>query len=529
MKTLFLSLFLLLFLFPSPAGAGRILYFEPFPPEGTSLLTPRPPVGLHLLLEEERIEDGRLELDGRECPLKWEGDFLHCRPEEPLAPGIHTYRLTLVFAGPWRPLSFSRTFRVLPGADPSPDPSPPYEELVREEVNRLRGLADLPPLEIHPALVRAARAHAAYCLRHRCWEKGLGAHGETPDTEGFTGERAMERAFSQGYPGYFVAENIHFLADPARAVREWGDSVYHRLTLLEPLAEEIGYGQAGRGDYQVNVLKVGSQNPFRSPGIPERGWNFSSLTVYPARGQREVPLSWPGNEIPDPYRFFSPRSKNGYPYPLTIQLNRKEAEGLSLFSASLEEEGGGEIPLEILVPASSPFSGGHKDEYLNRALALLPRFPLRPCTSYRVRAEVEIRYPERRELHPLSWHFTTRGCPEPAEGKARVSLEGRGISLPALIRGGRSFLPARAFLEALGARVEWDPHRRTVTAVMESGDRLAFKVGFDLAFRGEEEIRLPEPPFIAGDRTYIPVRALASLLGMKVEWREENREVVLSR
>ncbi len=525
----------------SSAGAGRILYYQPVPPEGAALAVTRPPIGINLLLEGERLEEARLEVDGSACTLRWEKDFLYCLPPEPLPPGNHTYTLTLLFAGPWRPLAFSRTFLVLPGTPDPPSLPGAGEEEAREEVNRLRGLADLPPLELHPALGQAARSHAAYCLRHKCWEKGLEAHRETPGKEGFSGETPGERAQTWGYPGYLVAENMHFLPVPARAVGDWMDSVYHRLALTEPLAEEMGYGQAESRDglFHVNVLKVGSRHPFQPPPLPARGWNFSSLTVYPARGQREVPLSWEGREIPNPYRFFSYyHPPDGYPYPLTVQLAEREARSLSLVSASLEEEGGERIPLWALVPTSSGEPGLRmrnedlemiRDEHLERALALLPRSPLRPCTSYRVRAEVEIAYPQRKELQRLSWWFTTQGCPPLPEGRAWVSLEGERLPVPAVIREGRSFLPARVLLEALGFRVEWDPHRRTVTATREDGTRLAFKIGFDLAFRGEEEIHLDHPPFIYQDRTYLPVRALASLLGLRVEWREEEREVAIGR
>ncbi|MCH5184589.1 MAG: family 10 glycosylhydrolase [Oscillospiraceae bacterium] len=112
-----------------------------------------------------------------------------------------------------------------------------------------------------------------------------------------------------------------------------------------------------------------------------------------------------------------------------------------------------------------------------------------------------------------------------------------------------TYLPARAIAEALGAKVDWDPASNTV--IIESGNTVnipdgtgiypntieeitVVKNGIKIVVDGKETECLDAggsktEPFIYKDRTYIPVRAIASALGAEVDYIDESKTVVINR
>ena len=53
-----------------------------------------------------------------------------------------------------------------------------------------------------------------------------------------------------------MAEVITHRADPAAAVQDWIDSVYHRIPLLRVDLLELGYGDAYLGPMTVQVMDM---------------------------------------------------------------------------------------------------------------------------------------------------------------------------------------------------------------------------------------------------------------------------------
>ena len=105
------------------------------------------------------------------------------------------------------------------------------------EVNALRALHGLAPLEADPALVAAARAHSAEQAR-----LGRISHA------GADGSPLEARLARVGYMPSAAGENVASGWDhPSDVARGWWDSPGHRENLLRPQTSEIGVGRATDG------------------------------------------------------------------------------------------------------------------------------------------------------------------------------------------------------------------------------------------------------------------------------------------
>lgn len=88
---------------------------------------------------------------------------------------------------------------------------------------------------------------------------------------------------------------------------------------------------------------------------------------------------------------------------------------------------------------------------------------------------------------------------------------------PATIVEGRTLLPLRACLEALGASVEWDDASKTVTS-QKGNTKISLTIGSDQLYVNGSAKTLDVPAQIMSGRTMVPVRAIAEAYQCKVEW-----------
>lgn len=117
-------------------------------------------------------------------------------------------------------------------------------------------------------------------------------------------------------------------------------------------------------------------------------------------------------------------------------------------------------------------------------------------------------------------------------GEVNVMLNGRCIpfpdAMPELV-GGRTMVPLRAVMEAMGAQVSWQSGN---TAVCTLGDTsLSFQVGEDVCQVTENgettSLDLGVATYLKDGRTYVPVRFFAQAMGYDVEWDADYRTAVL--
>lgn len=134
------------------------------------------------------------------------------------------------------------------------------------------------------------------------------------------------------------------------------------------------------------------------------------------------------------------------------------------------------------------------------------------------------------------------------DGKELIPTDVSGESTEPFIIDGTTYLPVRAVASALGLEVEWLPATSTIELTSGgqpdygSGERTATKriVSATLGYRGisirldGETLKLTDAngktvePFLMGGTTYVPVRAIASALGLDVEWNGGRSAVILS-
>ena len=91
----------------------------------------------------------------------------------------------------------------------------------------------------------------------------------------------------------------------------------------------------------------------------------------------------------------------------------------------------------------------------------------------------------------------------------------------------RTFVPVRAILESMGASVNWNESRKTVTTVKDE-KRVVLTIGKNTIYVNGHEKTIDAAPQIIGGRTLIPVRAVSENFDCAVNWDEENRRVIIT-
>ena len=144
------------------------------------------------------------------------------------------------------------------------------------------------------ALSKASKAHADFYVAHvsQYNASGLSVHEEDASYgAGFTGINFWDRDTAAGFAGGGTSgEVIAFEGTPAAALQGWIDTVYHRLPLLSPTTQVIGYGSKNSGGTACDVIDSSGRN----------GLKTDPIVVWPWPGQHNVPAAWNGLEGPTP-------------------------------------------------------------------------------------------------------------------------------------------------------------------------------------------------------------------------------------
>ncbi|MGI8608387.1 MAG: CAP domain-containing protein [Candidatus Dormibacteria bacterium] len=255
------------------------------------------------------------------------------------------------------------------------------EQQALDTLNRARATAGLAPVHIDNRITSGATAHAYWWLFNLSLPavKGLGIHREVPGSPGFTGVTMRDRSTRFGYPQASMAEDITHRGDPAAAIKDWVDSVYHRFPLMIPTLDAIGFGEATGGGLPIDVLDMGYRNEAGDP---------HQIVVYPAAGQADVPAAFLGNELPDPV---PPGGKYPTGYPVTLNFN--QFVNVTTTVSQVRDPAGNLVDSYIL-PAT------HAEE---NVLTILPRAPLQKKTTYQVHVTGTINGTD----FTRDWSFTT--------------------------------------------------------------------------------------------------------------------------
>lgn len=97
-----------------------------------------------------------------------------------------------------------------------------------------------------------------------------------------------------------------------------------------------------------------------------------------------------------------------------------------------------------------------------------------------------------------------------------------------VIENGRTLVPLRAIFESLGATVDWNAATRSVSST-RGETSIELSIGSKTMYKNGTGIALDVPAQIVGDRTMVPVRAVAEAFGATVVWDSEAREVYITQ
>lgn len=118
-------------------------------------------------------------------------------------------------------------------------------------------------------------------------------------------------------------------------------------------------------------------------------------------------------------------------------------------------------------------------------------------------------------------------------GDVSVQLNGKALAFTDAapeITNGRTFLPFRAVLEAIGAEVGYDAQTSTVSAKRDGVD-LSMVLGQNTAAVVEDgqtrTVEMDVTPYVKNGRTYVPVRFVAESFGCSVGWDSNTKTVIV--
>jgi len=242
----------------------------------------------------------------------------------------------------------------------------PAQDSDHKALNRLnacRKAAGVEPVVHDPALSKICLAHAKY-LSHNIGDAAFGSkasfQAEDPKLPGYTPE------------GEIIASSALVAFDRvecADLIDSAMDSFHFRLRLLDPDLKRVGFARAKeKGGRSASIVDVTS------------GVGLAHVQFYPVDKQKDVPLAFPANEVPDPI----PDAKQkvaGYPITVLFPWNMK----FKYASAKLFEDPKKEIEAWVSTPAK-PLGTG----ILGNMIYLIAKEPLKPDTTYRCEVSADI-------------------------------------------------------------------------------------------------------------------------------------------
>ena len=115
-------------------------------------------------------------------------------------------------------------------------------------------------------------------------------------------------------------------------------------------------------------------------------------------------------------------------------------------------------------------------------------------------------------------------------GKKTYKINGQKAQMDTapFIKNSRTMVPLRFIVEALGYQVDWNGEEKSVfVRTNDINNDIYFKVDSKKINVGEKSITVDTPAIIKGDRTFVPIRFVAEILGMEVSYNANDKEIVL--
>ncbi|MCD8237887.1 MAG: hypothetical protein LUC92_00915 [Clostridiales bacterium] len=108
-----------------------------------------------------------------------------------------------------------------------------------------------------------------------------------------------------------------------------------------------------------------------------------------------------------------------------------------------------------------------------------------------------------------------------------VNGEEQQLEQAPIIIDGRTLVPVRAAVEAIGGEADWNSETREIT-ITKGTDVINMTIDSKTAYLNGEETILDTAPVIINSRTCMPIRFIAEGLGFEVSWNAEERQIVIT-
>ena len=119
-------------------------------------------------------------------------------------------------------------------------------------------------------------------------------------------------------------------------------------------------------------------------------------------------------------------------------------------------------------------------------------------------------------------------------GSPVMTIDGEKMSIDEergtapVVMNGRTLLPVRAVIEAMGGAVYWEEDTQNVIIALEE-TVIILTIDAASAFVNTEEKTLDITPCIINNRTMLPIRFISENLGYRVQWIEEEQKIIIAK
>lgn len=120
----------------------------------------------------------------------------------------------------------------------------------------------------------------------------------------------------------------------------------------------------------------------------------------------------------------------------------------------------------------------------------------------------------------------TVGKPSMQVNSVTVPIDPGRATTPLVVQG-RTLIPVRGLVEALGGHTYWDAKENKVTIII-TGKRMDFWIGKKQAMVDGQSYNLDVAPQVINGRTMMPIRFIAENLGLEVEWNSQWQQITIS-
>lgn len=108
-------------------------------------------------------------------------------------------------------------------------------------------------------------------------------------------------------------------------------------------------------------------------------------------------------------------------------------------------------------------------------------------------------------------------------------VKGNNIYELPFIANDRTYLPLRVTAEAMNCKIMFNDSTKMAYFTAEDGTLLKFQIGSKIFTCNGTEIEMDVEPMIRNDRMFVPIRYIAESLGYYVTWYPEAKQVTLSK